>query len=180
MYTGTLDEFQRIDYLLKAFSHVVEKCPNAVLMLVNNIPNIPQKEKYQKMLRELNIEKNTIFVDNTPLEELPLFLSAANIAVISRPHCPGLPVKLLNYMAARKPIVTFAGSAKGLINMKNAIVVKDGDYQGMADGIIKLLVDKELASRLAEEGFNYLIENNDLKLLAKKIDSIYHRLCGFN
>jgi glycosyltransferase involved in cell wall biosynthesis len=52
--------------------------------------------------------------------ELPTHLGAADVLVNPRVDCDGIPQKLLNYMAAGRPIVSFAGSAPVLEHGGNA------------------------------------------------------------
>ena len=139
MYTGILDRFQRVDYLLRAMRIVLEKIGNARLLIIANIAKEQDIKDCRTMIRKLNLHGCVEVITNRPYEEIPLFLAAADVAVVCRPNCPGFPVKLLNYMAVGKAIVAFEGSAKGLRHMKQAVVVKDHDWQGLGQGITELL-----------------------------------------
>lgn len=176
VYTGTLDIFQRIDLLLKAMRIVIDNIPNAVLLIVGNIINTSDLAQHKKLAAEIGLDKNVIFTDEVPLEEIPYFLASADVAVLSRPYCPGFPVKLLNYMAAGKAIVTFEGSAKGLKNMFNAIVIKNNDWEEFGKGIIKPLLDRRLAIELGENARKTIHGNYDWPSLTKKIEKIYKLL----
>ena len=83
------------------------------------------------MIPELALDGHVTIIPNRSFEEIPHFLAAADVTVVPRPHCPGFPVKLLNYMAAGKPIVVFAGSAMGLLHLLHAFLVGDHDWQGL-------------------------------------------------
>jgi glycosyltransferase involved in cell wall biosynthesis len=87
-------------------------------------------------------------------------------------------VKVLNYMAARKPIVTARGSAKGLRHLETAFVADDHDWQGLAAGIVTLLEDDVLAKRLAEEAGAAIIGTFDWPSLAERIEGVYERMLG--
>ena len=52
------------------------------------------------------------------------YLAAADVALNPRVHSSGTPQKLLNYMAAAKPVVSFEGSAKGLTHERDALIVE--------------------------------------------------------
>jgi len=98
--------------------------------------------------------------------------------VISRPECPGHPVKLLNYMLAGKPIVCFEGAAKGLRHLHDAFIVPDCDCEALGKGIITLLADRELAARLAANARTTVLANFDWRVICQKIEHIYDRLLG--
>ena len=56
------------------------------------------------------------------------------IALNPRVDCDGLPVKLLNYMATGRAIVSFAGSAEILEHEQTGLVVPSGDTPGVCFG----------------------------------------------
>jgi glycosyltransferase involved in cell wall biosynthesis len=176
VYTGTLDTFQRIDLLLIAMRLVIDKIPEAMLLIAGNIIRASDLAQFSDLARELGIAPNVIFTDERPLEEMPYFLASADVAVAPRPSCPGFPIKLLNYMAAAKPIVVFHGSAKGLQNMQNAIVVPDQDSQEYGRAILTILQDPPLALALGSNARQTVQRTFDWPTLARKIERIYAEL----
>lgn len=176
IYTGTLDEFQRLDYLLRAMKIVVSEMKEAMLLIVGNIIKESHLRKNRTLVNELKIERNVIFTNERSLEELPYCLAAADVAVVPRPSCPGFPVKLLNYMAAGKAIVTFAGSAKALRDMENAIVVEDHNWEKLGEGITLLLRNPQLATQLGENARSAIDGDFDWTSLARKIGNTYFKL----
>jgi 1,2-diacylglycerol 3-alpha-glucosyltransferase len=176
MYTGTLDGFQRVDYLVRAMAPVVARVPDARLVLAVNLGSDTDGARVLAQARELGIEDRLVLVRPTPLEELPAILAAADVTVSPRPACPGFPVKLLNYMAARKPIVTFEGSAKGLRHLETAYIAKDHDWEGLARGIITLLEDRPMAAHLGERARATIVGRLDWPSLAERIEGVYYRM----
>lgn len=176
VYTGTLDIFQRIDLLLKAMRIVLNRVPNAVLLIVGNIINPADVAQHKKYSAELGIDRSVIFTDERPLDEVPYFLASADVAVLPRPSCPGFPVKLLNYMAAGKAIVTFEGSAKGLKHMVNAFVVPSDDCEKFGEGIVSLMNDKSLSERLGQNAKKSIEGTLDWNSIARKVEGIYASL----
>ena len=174
MYTGILDRFQRIDYLIRALTIVVNRQPEVRLLIVSNIAKEQDLEDCRRLIREEQLDDHVRIATGIPFEEIPTFLSAADVTVVSRPNTPGLPVKLLNYMAANRPVVVFEGSAKGLKHMKNAIVVKDHDWEALGQGIITLLDDPVLAKTLARNARKWLGKNLSWPVLVEKIERVYY------
>lgn len=173
MYTGTLEQFQRIDYLLQAMQQVNRTLPDAVLLFVGNIPHKANQDLYSAMSKELGIEARVIFVNAVPLSELSDYLAAADVTVVPRPDCPGHPVKLLNYMAAGKATVSFEGGAKGLHHMFNGYLVKDHDSMALGRGIAILLERPDWRQTLCQNALNTIQGNFDWDTLAKGILIIY-------
>ena len=176
LYTGTLDQFQRVDYLLQAMQKVAAREPHALLAVYPNIVDPALLETHREMAARLGITENVLWMKDGHLQELPHCLASADIAVLPRPACPGHPVKLLNYMAAGKGIVAFKGSAKGLRHMYNGFLVEDHDWQGLGEGILTLLKEPQLAKRLGENAKACIQGNFDWSTLANGISVIYRRM----
>ena len=107
---------------------------------------------------------------------MPDYLALAAVAVMSRPDVPGHPIKLLNYMAAAKPIVCFTGAAKGVHHLHDAYLVPDHDWSKLGEGIITLLEDRELALRLGSKARQTVLTDFDWITLCLKVERLYMRL----
>ncbi|HQT00502.1 MAG TPA: glycosyltransferase family 4 protein [Thiobacillus sp.] len=173
VYTGTLEQFQRIDYLLQAMRDVVREMPEACLLLVGNIPHKANQALYTDMAASLGIGQSVRFIDSVSLDELPDYLAAADVTVVPRPECPGHPVKLLNYMAAGRPVVSFEGGAKGLHHMYNGYLVNDHDTAAFGEGVVALLRDPELAASLGRHARSTITGHFDWDTLTQGIVLIY-------
>jgi len=57
-------------------------------------------------------------------------------------------------MASKRPIIaTDLPSIREVLSEKNAIIVKPGDPSDLANGIKKILEDKELAEQISQQAF---------------------------
>lgn len=171
MYTGSLAAFQEVDYLIEAMEKVTNKHNDVVLVLVGN----SGIERYKKMCSRSETLKNVLLVGEQTFKEIPFFLASADVVVSPRTRCPGMPQKLVNYMAAQKAIVSFEGSAKLLINGYNGMIVQNGNTTAMADSISRLLGDKDLREQLGRNA-RLTIENRyDWDSLCRRVEEIYYR-----
>src|SRR5436190_1289818 len=176
MYTGVLNAFQRIDYLLRAFAVVSKQRPDALLVMVSPLVSESDQRKHKKLADQLGISDAIMWIAPHSLEDLPSYLALASVTVISRPECPGHPVKLLNYMLAGKPIVCFEGAAKGLRHLHDAFIVPNHDCEALGKGIITLLKDRELAARLGVNARTTVINDFDWRRICQRIEHIYDKL----
>lgn len=176
MYTGALESFQRVDYLLQAMAQVIKQSPEAMLVIVGNIKNPRAQEAHLAMAAELGISSQLLFVESAPIEELPDYLAAADIAVVPRPSCPGYPIKLLNYMAASKPVVSFAGSAKSLCHQYSGYVASNDDVEDLAKGIVIFLENPDVAKIMGKRARASLEGVFDWPTLAAGVAETYRQL----
>jgi len=176
MYTGVLNAFQRIDYLLRAFAVVLKEQPDALLLMVSPLISEFHEREHRRLASELGISDAVVWIAPHSLDDLPSYLALATVTTISRPECPGHPVKLLNYMAAGKPIACFAGSAKGVRHLHDAFIVPNHDWEALGKGIITLLKDRALAAKLGANARATVLANFDWRQICAKIECIYDRL----
>jgi glycosyltransferase involved in cell wall biosynthesis len=176
MYTGVLNAFQRIDYLLVAFAFVLRERPDALLLVVSPLVSDTHEHAYRRQAEELGIADSVIWISPHPLKDLPSYLALADVAVVPRPECPGHPVKLLNYMLAGRPIVSFAGGAKGVRHLHDAYIVPNHDCEALGRAIVTLLKDHALAAKLAASARTTVLANFDWRHICAKIERIYDRL----
>jgi glycosyltransferase involved in cell wall biosynthesis len=176
MYTGALESFQRVDYLLQAMALVVKQVPEAMLVIVGNIKNQKAQEAHLAMAQQLGIANQLCFIESAPIEELPDYLAAADVTVVPRPSCPGYPIKLLNYMAAGKPVVSFAGSAKSLCHEYSGYVAANDDVEDLARGIVMFLQNPDIAKTMGERARASLEGVFDWPTLAAGVAETYRQL----
>ena len=176
MYTGVLNAFQRVDYLLAAFAFVLRERPDALLLVVSPLVSETYERACRRQAQELGIADSVVWISPHPLNDLPSYLALADVAVLPRPECPGHPVKLLNYMLAGLPIVSFAGGAKGVHHLHDAYIVPNHDCQALGQGIITLLKDRALATKLGANARATVLANFDWRQICAKIECIYDKL----
>ncbi len=89
---------------------------------------------------------------------VPRYLAASDIVVLPNLSA-GLsrytsPLKLFEYMAARRPIVASDLPAiREVLNEENSVLVEAGNEEALAAGIVKLTEDDRLAARVADNAF---------------------------
>jgi glycosyltransferase involved in cell wall biosynthesis len=147
VYSGNLAPYQGVDLLLRAFRRVLDRRPDARLRLVTN----SSLGEYADLARRLGLTRE-IEVVRSDFAGLPRQLATARVALNPRTECDGVPQKVLNYMAAGRPVVSFAGSAEVLEPGVTGLVVPDGDVEAFADAALALLQDTERAERLGAAG----------------------------
>ena len=129
------------------------------------------------MATELGFDSSFIIASST-LDELPDFLAAADVAVVPRPNSPGIPTKLLNYMAAGNAIVSFKRSATILEHAVTAFLVEDVTATSFAEGILTVLNQPSLASKLRANVKSFVLGRFDWPSIALKLETVYETVTG--
>lgn len=171
LYAGNLDRYQNLDFLLRSFGRVRAMRPRARLLVVTH----GEGSRYRRRARELgNDGVRVLRVRSFP--EARALIAAADIALCPRTEATGFPMKLLNYMAAAKPIVACAGSAKMLRDGQTGLVVPNDDVQAFADAVIRLLDNPAERRRLGSGARAAVRSLCASRVMLDRIEGIYQRV----
>jgi glycosyltransferase involved in cell wall biosynthesis len=171
IFTGNLAPYQGIDLMLQALRKVLNRRSDVRLKIVTE----SSFAHYDALARELGVA-GSIEVVRAQFEEIPRLLAGATVAVNPRMDCDGIPVKLLNYMAAGKPVLSFASSAPGVRHRQTGWLVADGDVDGFAEGALTLLGNAELASALGQNARRLVKDQHDWGRSTELAEGIYRRV----
>jgi glycosyltransferase involved in cell wall biosynthesis len=176
LYAGVLDEFQRLDLLLEGMQRVLGAAPRAKLVIVVTIPHAKHLATIRQRAEELGIGNQVVLTEPQTLDSLPDCLAACDVAVVPRPQAPGFPIKLLNYMAAKRACVLFASSSStGLVHRENALLAAPDSSAALADAILELLGDVDLRQRLGRNGHQLVRQRHDRRLMGQQVCASYYR-----
>ncbi len=179
MYTGVLNKFQRIDYLLDAMKVVLAERPNAKVAFVRTLDDEEHRREVHRAAEERGVAHACVYPPILEFAELPAFIAAADLTVVPRPDCPGVPVKLLNFMAAGKPVVVTKGSSQGLRDGVEALVTADHDTEAMGRAILRVLDDAALAAELGRRARIVAYSEYDRLAAARHLADVYRESMEF-
>ncbi len=169
MYAGNTATYQGIDLMLKAFALVAQQIPNAQLKILTN----ESFANYLALSDSLGIT-DKLSISDVTLEELPAMLVQADVLLNPRTRCAGIPQKLLNYMAAGRPVVSFAGSAKIVIDRVDGLIVENGNIHAFSEAMLELVLNPELGKTLAAAGLKSMQTQYSWSSAAKKTLAVYY------
>ena len=168
IFTGNLASYQGIDLMLQAFASLRATRRDVRLLIVS----ADRFTDYEVLARDLGI-RDAIDVTQAGFDRVPEHLARADIALNPRIDCPGVPQKLLNYMAAGMPIVSFAGSGRFLAAGEHGMVVRDGDTEGFAQAMACLFDDHALARRLGNSARRFAAAELSWSRAAELTEEVY-------
>lgn len=135
-------------------------------------------------IKELNL-KNVRVVDKLfTRDEVGELLNQADTLILplrdfGKPYL-GMSSKLYEYQAAGKPTICCAeGQPADYIKGTNSgVVVKPGDFKGLAEGVVYLYHNGEVAKRLGEAGRHFVEENLSLEKIGSRMVSVFRQVLG--
>lgn len=170
-YAGNFAPYQRIEILFQAFHYVIKEYPTASLELYTE----DDPEGVSELIQAVGLN-SAVRIFRTPFEDLPEKLAKTDILLNPRMDGAGHPLKLLNYMAAGKPIVTFSGSSHGLDHDNTAWIVVENTASSFAEGITKLIEDGETRARIGKNARRHVEEHHVWTVNANVLTKIYKDL----
>jgi glycosyltransferase involved in cell wall biosynthesis len=138
--------YYRLDLVIRAFERIQQCFPEATLELVGKGP---LESQIRSLVRELKLS-GVKFVGAVPNQEISPCYDAADI-FINASSLDNMPVSILEAFAAGTPVVTTApeGMSYLIQHERTGLLSPPGDAQALADNVIRLLKEPELAAHLA-------------------------------
>jgi len=171
VYAGNLAPYQKIELLLEIFKKLLGYFDKISLKIVT-------QSNYQKDLsvaKKMGINEKINFI-NAGYDKLPDYLNSSDIALNTRMDGEGIPLKLLNYMAAGLPIVSFEGSARYLKHMETALLVKNGDIDSFVLSIKKLFDNPDISEQISKNAQSFAMENFSWEKSAGMVQDVYNKI----
>lgn len=167
---GRISPQKAPDVFVKAARLVMDEIPNAYFMIVGDGEERTQIESYAK---EYNINLYITGWTNVPYQYLKVFDMAM---LLSR--WEGFGLAIVEYMAARKNFVATRVDAIPTIvrdGVDGILVDVDSPIQ-VANAVIKLYKDNELANKMKESAWEYAHEHYDISRVAWQHIKLFEEL----
>ena len=157
MFIGTLSVHKGLSYLLKAMPKIFPLYPETAVVLVGSGPLM---DELKSLALELGIADKTIFCGRIPYEQIPAYLSAADIFAFPSID-EGLPRAVMEAMAMKLPVVaTKVGGIPELVqNRETGFLVDSCNPQQIAEALNLLLQNPLLASEMGSRARKKIVSN---------------------
>lgn len=135
----------------------------------------PLKDELEKKVSSSGLQKHVIFTGIR--KDIPVILKALDIFVLPSLK-EGLPIALLEAMAAEKPVVaTSVGAIPSVISDgKNGVLAEPGDSESLYAALSNLLSDKEKCRIYAQAARKKVVEEFSDENMTKEYLSLYDKL----
>ncbi len=160
---GRFVEKKAPQHTLAAFKTVLEKIPEATLVMAGDGPLLPACEQLTK---QWGLQNSVRFIGATSHQEIISLYKKAycfvqHSVVASNGDSEGTPVAVLEAGAAGLPVVAtkHAGIQDVVVHEKTGFLVAEQDIESMANYMITLALDPEQAKQMGENGRKIIMDN---------------------
>lgn len=157
LHSGNMGAKQKLENVLEAAA-LLRASPNIRFLLVGDGTDKARLEAYARS----KVLSNVQFLPLQPRDATPGMFAAADVLLLNQSAQVVdmvIPSKLLTYMAAGRPVIAaVAPSSEAAACIRRAgcgVVVPPEDPAALAQAICRLDADREIATRLGQQGRSY-------------------------
>lgn len=173
-FIGRLVPEKGIWHLVQAFPQVLYKIPDARLVIGGKGP---MKNDLDKAALELGINNRILYTGFIKEEARNYLYHRAQVAVFPSLYEP-FGIVALEAMATNTPVIVGdVGGLSGIVQDGfNGLKVKPGDIDDLAEAIIKVLADQQMADRLKRNGIQTIETVYNWDIIADSTISVYQQV----
>ncbi len=156
---------------IEALKHLEE---SYVLYIIGGEPE--DIKFYKQFAKNKSVSSRVIFAGKIAVKDRSLYLSACDVAVAPFPETEHYkfymsPLKIFEYMAAKKPIIAtdLPSIREVLKDNETALLIPPGNSEALAQAIIRLKTDEHLRETLIQNAFKEVELHYTWKQRAKNI-----------
>ncbi len=178
-YVGSLNGWDGLEYIIKAMPFILKQEPNVKAVFVGGGP---QEDNLRQLTRNLNLERNIVFIGRVPHDEIVRYYSVFDLICTPRPNTRVsnvvTPLKPLESMACEIPlVVSNVGALREMvIDGQTGLFFKPEDEADLGRKVLALTRDEHMRSKLSRGGRKWVMENRSWSELVKTYTSLYRKL----
>lgn len=173
VYAGNLDGYQNLTCLLEAFARICAGEPRArLVMVLHAAAGAARVQEIRRLSKIPGVSVRLAGTHGAAAREL----RRADVLVCPRTSWSGFPIKILNYMAAGRPIVQARASAHVIEDGISGLLYDDDEPGSLAKTVLKVVRDAELGERLSLAARQRLATDFSSAVVIPKIEEVYRKI----
>ncbi len=179
-FVGSMSVWHGIDNLLRIIATVVQKYPNCHFLLVGSGGG--QEPHIRHYLEQRGLGDRVVLTGYVPHEKIPAFVQLMDVVLAPYPNLPFFyysPVKVFEYMAAGKAVVTtrIGQLARIIRDGWDGVLCPAGDFDALISAISGLLEDAEIAATMGENARQTIAQQHTWGHKAQAYEKICLQVC---
>ncbi|HXO39040.1 MAG TPA: glycosyltransferase family 4 protein, partial [Candidatus Acidoferrum sp.] len=169
-----LDLQKGFEYLLRAVRELSSAFSSLKLVIVGEGPD---RKAIEDMIRQYSLQSNVILAGQQ--SDMRGVYAAMDVFALPSLN-EGLPMTILEAMAASKPVIaTRVGAIPGVIKHgESGLLVDPRDADGLRSALARLLTDSDLCRRMGAAGHDWVSRNYTSEIMALKYRQLYEEVLG--
>jgi glycosyltransferase involved in cell wall biosynthesis len=173
VFVGSLKKWHGVENAILSVERLIRQDDNVRLLVIGDGP---ERAHLRSIVARKGLERNVAFVGKVEYSRVPLYIGTATACLAlfdrERNDRTGLsPLKIFEYMACGKPVVTTdVGNLRNIIGRhKCGLIVKPGDIDAMSQALMKLVSNPELSERLGDNGREAAVRHYSWGVISEKL-----------
>jgi glycosyltransferase involved in cell wall biosynthesis len=160
------------EYLIGALPELLQRLPRSKIVLVGDGP---LRGELEELAEKEKVEENLIFAGFR--SDIRDILSAIDVLVVPS-LLEGFPMITLEGMAMAKPIIAtrIDGIKEQIVDGESGILIPPRDPGAIAEAIVRLSTEKELAQNLGLEGRRRVEKEFTVERMVSETEKVYQSL----
>jgi glycosyltransferase involved in cell wall biosynthesis len=166
---GRLEEQKGLEYFVRAAREVLAEFPDALFVVVGEGS---LRRRIQDLISGLNLDESVkLLGERTDMPGVYASLDLFALGSIDE----GMPMTILEALAARRPVVATRVGAVGrlVINEKTGLLVEARDIAALRDAMLRCLRDPAFAHELARNGEQHVRDSYSAEAMARNYLTLY-------
>jgi glycosyltransferase involved in cell wall biosynthesis len=180
LFVGRLVEKKGCEYLLRALQIVAREVPDVEATIIGDGP---LRRSLELLATQLNVK--AAFLGARPTAEVNGELDGTRVFCLpsvtaANGDAEGLAIVLLEAQSKGVPVVTSSLPAveEGIIHGETGFAFAEKDVPELARRLTSVLLDDELAARMAARGPAFISERFDISACTECLERHYDEICG--
>lgn len=171
MYIGNLESYQGIDLMLESFQKIYNLNIDANLVIIGGTDS--DVNKYIEKSKALNIADRVHLLGKKSVTHMRQYMAQADIMLSPRIKGINTPMKVYSYLDSGTAVLaTNLPTHTQVMNDDIALLV-DADIQSYAEGMQRLIDDKNLRERLASQAKDYIQKEHSMTTFKSKVNQLF-------
>jgi glycosyltransferase involved in cell wall biosynthesis len=174
-YTGNFAAYQRLDLLFEAFTAALAEDPKLMLVCVG-----AGTEARTAALAQFapHVRSRVRILAPESRDRMPGYLAMADCLISLRPSSDNLPLKVLDYMAAGRPIVATRGRAhEPVLNGERAFLC-EARTESVKQAILEVFSSPQRARAVASAARSHALQHYGWDRFVQLVEGIYSGITG--
>lgn len=174
LFLGRLHISKGLDILIRAFSQIIGKHPDARLLLVGPDEN-GYKERIMKLIHEENVHGKVILTGILTGERKRSALCGADLFVLPS-YSEGFSISILEAMASGLPVIITKQCNFPEVEEQKAGIVINPYVDELAEAISKLLANAAIRQKMGENGKKLVMDKYNWEAISDKMVKLYRNI----